>query len=99
MPITPIEELILLTLAGKRLYGKDMQRCIAECSDHKRELKSGSIYPTLTSLEDKGLVYSEWGDGIGARRRYYCLTAAGVKAVEGAIWFRQRVIDWVPDRL
>ncbi len=96
MPITPIEELILLALVQKELYGLEIIRCIAECSDGKREIKVGSLYPALKSLEDKGLVDSEWGDGIGARRRYYCLTSAGVKTVEGAIEFRQRVIDWVP---
>lgn len=93
--ISPIEELILLSLARKRLYGLEITRCIAECSDNNRELKVGSLYPALRSLEGKGLVDSEWE----AQRHYYCLTEAGVKAIEGAIAFRQRLIDWVPDRV
>jgi PadR family transcriptional regulator, regulatory protein PadR len=97
--ITPIEELILLALVRKELYGLEIIRCVAECSGNTRELKPGSIYPTLASLERKGLVDSEWGEGVGGRRRYYCLTAAGVKAIEDAIGFRQRLIGWVPDRV
>ena len=96
MQITPIEELILLALVGKELYGLEIIRCFAECSDDARKLKPGSIYPTLASLERKGLVDSERGDGIGGRRRYYCLTEDGLAAVEGAIVFRQRLIDWNP---
>jgi DNA-binding PadR family transcriptional regulator len=97
--ITPIEEIVLLALVQKELYGLEMIRCVAECSGNTRELKPGSIYPALASLERKGLVDSAWGEGIGGRRRYYCLTVAGVKEIEGAIGFRQRLIDWVADRL
>jgi PadR family transcriptional regulator, regulatory protein PadR len=98
-PITPIEEIILLALVRKELYGLEIMRCVAECSGNTRELKPGSLYPALASLERKGLVDSEWGEGDRGRRRYYCLTVAGVKVIEDAIVFRQRLIGWVPDRI
>lgn len=96
MQITPLEEIILLALVRKQLYGLEIIRCIAECSGNKRKIKVGSLYPALGSLEGKELVESAWGDGVGVRRRYYGLTVAGVKAVEDAIGFRQRLIGWVP---
>jgi DNA-binding PadR family transcriptional regulator len=58
-------------------------------------LPSGTVYPALSRLERDGLVKSAWeneheahADGRPARR-YYKLTAAGVKALsEGASYYR-----------
>ena len=58
-------------------------------------LPSGTVYPALTRLERDGLVRSAWeneqhahGEGRPARR-YYKLTAPGVKALaEAASYYR-----------
>lgn len=58
-------------------------------------LPSGTVYPALSRLERDGLVKSAWenedeahADGRPARR-YYKLTAAGVKALaEAAAYYR-----------
>jgi DNA-binding PadR family transcriptional regulator len=52
-------------------------------------LPSGTVYPTLGRLKKKGLVTSRWEDQRVAeregrpRRRYYELSAAGVRELEG----------------
>jgi len=50
-----------------------------------RELASGAVYATLDRLEAKGLVRSNLAPGTPQRdgrvRRYYVLTAAGVRAL------------------
>jgi DNA-binding PadR family transcriptional regulator len=54
-----------------------------EIADHTR-IKGGTLYPLLETLQDKGLVSSEWerfpvGTGrIGSARRYYRLTPNGI---------------------
>lgn len=58
-------------------------------------LPSGTVYPALSRLERDGLVKSAWeneqdahADGRPARR-YYKLTATGVKALsEAALYYR-----------
>lgn len=58
-------------------------------------LPSGTVYPALSRLERDGLVKSAWEDETEAHaegrpaRRYYKLTAAGVKALaEAASYYR-----------
>jgi DNA-binding PadR family transcriptional regulator len=52
---------------------------------------TGTIYPALRRLEQAGFVRSHWEpDELAARearpaRRYYELTAAGLKALDGAL--------------
>jgi len=52
---------------------------------------TGTIYPALRRLERDGYVRSRWEDDRSARRdgrparRYYELTASGVKALEAAV--------------
>src|SRR5271169_7056293 len=42
-------------------------------------LKSGSLYPILVRLADRGLLETSWEPGVGSRppRHLYCLTGAG----------------------
>lgn len=62
-------------------------------------LPSGTVYPTLGRLQQAGLVRSRWegrraADSEGRpRRRYYELTAAGVRALaEGTARIRQAAL-------
>lgn len=54
-------------------------------------LPSGTVYPTLARMEDRGIVESEWEDEATAkqdgrpRRRYYRLTPEGATALAEAI--------------
>jgi len=59
----------------------------------------GTLYPTLRSLEEKGLVKSDWGsadDRAAARRRYYRLTPEGHEAIDDIKTFQSRLLNWHP---
>ncbi len=58
--ISPREELVLLALCNKELYGLQIPQAIAEASSGKRKMGMGTLYPVLHSLEKKGLVESRW---------------------------------------
>lgn len=99
--IQPREELILLTLYNKELYGLQIPKAIEEASKGKKQMKIGSLYPILRSLENKGLVKCRWGNEArkergGARRKYYKLTDRGVTTLKSIIEFRKSLISWNP---
>ncbi len=99
--ISPREELVMLALYSKELYGLQVPQAIAEASGGKRKIGIGTLYPVLHSLEKKGLVESRWGDEIreergGARRRYYKLTGHGVLCLEEITSFRSNLVRWQP---
>jgi DNA-binding PadR family transcriptional regulator len=78
---------ILQAIANGYQYGFDV-------IDHTG-LPSGTVYPALTRLERDGLVRSAWENEQHAHsegrpaRRYYRLTAPGVKALaEAASYYR-----------
>lgn len=62
------------------------------------ELPSGTVYPALSRLERDGLVKSAWEDEASAHaegrpaRRYYKLTAAGVKALSESTTFYRSLL-------
>jgi PadR family transcriptional regulator, regulatory protein PadR len=99
LTISHKEELLLLALYQKELYGLQIQQAIKESSGGLRQFRIGSLYPMLHSLESKGYVQSRWGDEQhhergGARRRYYQLTETGSAAVEFIQAFHQNLINW-----
>ncbi len=98
---TPKEELVLLALHGKELYGLQIPQAIQEASRGQQTLQMGSLYPILHSLEKKGLVQSRWGDEErsergGARRRYYHVTGLGEAVLREAELFRADLMAWQP---
>lgn len=46
--------------------------------------KEGTVYPLLANLEKQGVLQSRWGEGTGARRKYYSLTGAGARSLQAA---------------
>jgi PadR family transcriptional regulator, regulatory protein PadR len=102
--ISPKEELLLLVLYQKELYGLQIQQAVKESSGGLRQIRIGSLYPMLHGLETKGHVQSRWGDEThddrgGARRRYYKLTAAGNAAVEFIQSFHRNLLNWKAEEL
>jgi DNA-binding PadR family transcriptional regulator len=98
---TPLEELVLFALNYRELYGLQIAQAITEASGGSRNIRVGSLYPTLHSLENKGLISSRWGDEQreergGARRRYYKITPNGAKTIEFIEGFRNNLIKWQP---
>ena len=69
--------LLLRLLAEKDMYGYEMIETLEAKSNHVFELKAGTLYPLLHSLESKGYVRSYEDASSGKKRRYYQLTEAG----------------------
>ncbi len=80
-----LEQLVLLAIArlGDDAYGVTVRREIATRA--KRDLVFGSVYTTLTRLEEKGLVVSHVGDPTpergGRRKKHFVISAAGRRAL------------------
>lgn len=99
--ISPREELVLLSLCNKELYGLQIPQAMQEASGGRRQMGIGTLYPVLHSLEKKGLIESRWGDEErdergGARRRYYKLTKTGITALDEIQSFRSNLLNWQP---
>ena len=83
------EMLLLSLLSRKEMYGYEMIATLREQSDHVFDLKAGTLYPLLHSLEAEGAVRSYVQNAEGNReRRYYHLTERGRKLL------RQKEEEW-----
>ena len=82
------ELLVLLALIrlGDEAYGVPIARAIESSSE--RRVILASVYNTLERLEEKGMVSSTIGQPTGERggraRRYFEITAAGLREVKAA---------------
>lgn len=75
--------LILALLRDGDLYGYEMVTELAKRSDDTFQLKEGTLYPLLHSLEKNGLVKSYTKSApSGRERKYYRLTDAGRAQLE-----------------
>jgi DNA-binding PadR family transcriptional regulator len=90
------EQVVLLAILrlSEDAYGVTIRREIATCTE--REPAPGALYTTLDRLEEKGLVTSRYGDPTPARggraKRYFAVTARGVRAVVRAQRAYQRLL-------
>lgn len=74
--------LILKLLSEKDMYGYEMIETLANRSDHTFDLKAGTLYPILHTLEKNEWVESYEQKASGERvRKYYHLTKKGNKAL------------------
>lgn len=79
------EQAVLLTVwnLAEDAYGREILRSVQAALD--REVAAGAVYATLDRVEQKGLIHSRLEEGTPVRggrlRRYYRVTAAGVKAL------------------
>ena len=69
--------LLLRLLETKDMYAYEMIEALRSKSNNVFELKAGTLYPLLHSLESKGYVRSYEDASSGKKRRYYQLTEAG----------------------
>ena len=74
--------LLLKLLSRKDMYGYEMIATLRERSNNVFELKAGSLYPLLHSMEEKGLVSSYEQEVLGKVRKYYSLTKEGKKVLK-----------------
>lgn len=69
---------ILGCLTVQSMSGYDIKRFVDECIVHFWSESYGQIYPTLTRLEDEGLIEGRFEPGErGREKRVYRITAAG----------------------
>ena len=75
--------LVLSLLAREEMYGYQMITELARRSDHTFELKEGTLYPLLHTLEAEGLVtVHEKEAETGRMRKYYRITRKGLKVLK-----------------
>jgi PadR family transcriptional regulator PadR len=78
-----ISLLLLNLLSRGEMYGYQILEAAAVRSAKTFEFKEGTLYPALHQLEKKGLIKSQWRTGENGReRKYYSLTAKGIKAAK-----------------
>ncbi len=72
--------LILATLEGSPAHGYALARTIEQRTENALQLREGTLYPALHSLERDGLIQSAWETPPGGReRKVYTLTSSGKK--------------------
>lgn len=74
--------LILNLLEKENMYGYQMIKKLSEKSENVFELKEGTLYPILHSLEENGLINSFWDETTAKKRKYYTITQSGRKILK-----------------
>ena len=78
----PMELICMLILRERDMYGYEMIDTLRQKSQNVFELKAGTLYPLLHSLEEKGLLVVYEQEFSGKTRKYYSLTKQGGKLLE-----------------
>lgn len=74
--------MILKLLSEKDMYGYEMIDTLRKRSENVFELKAGTLYPLLHSLEDRRYLISYEQEAVGKVRKYYQITKDGRKHLE-----------------
>ena len=69
--------LVLELLKDENMYGYQMIKRLSEKSENVFELKEGTLYPILHTLESKGFITSYWDETTAKKRKYYAITESG----------------------
>ena len=80
--------LLLKLLSEKDMYGYEMIETLRERSQNVFELKAGTLYPLLHSLEEKNYLFSYEDEVNGKVRKYYSITDDGKK------YLKSRKDEW-----
>lgn len=76
--------LILKTAGLGPIHGYGIAQRLKQLSEEVLQVKQGSLYPALHRLEKQGLLQAEWQESeTGRQAKYYKLTAAGRKRLQG----------------
>lgn len=76
------ELLVLRLLSNKEMYGYELVRAIKLSTMETISLAEGVVYPTLHSLEARGMLRAREGVSAGRSRVYYKTTAKGKKRLQ-----------------
>lgn len=80
--------LLLKLLEEKDMYGYEMIDTLRQRSKNVFELKAGTLYPLLHSLEERNLLSSYEEEVNGKERKYYRLSKEGRK------FLKQKKEEW-----
>ena len=69
--------LILNLLKKEDMYEYQMIKKLKETSEDVFELKEGTLYPILHTLEEKRYITSYWDESSSKKRKYYSITKKG----------------------
>src|SRR5437763_11487166 len=79
-----LDMLILKTAALGPIHGYGISQRLKQMSKDILQVRQGSLYPALHRLEKQGLLKAEWLESdTGRHAKYYSLTPAGRKRLEG----------------
>ena len=89
------DNLILMLLAQKEMYGYELMKSLAEFTSGIYEPKSGTLYPALKRLEKAGWISSEMREaGDNSLKKYYKTTEKGKKRLERMWTIISRIQDF-----
>lgn len=74
--------LILEMLKSENMYGYQMIKKLSEKSENVFELKEGTLYPILHTLEEENLITAYWDETTAKKRKYYAITQKGTKQLK-----------------
>jgi PadR family transcriptional regulator len=75
-----LDLLILRTLLSGPSHGHAVAKHIQRTSEELLKVETGSLYPALYRLEQRGLIRAEWqATQNGRRAKVYAVTRAGVR--------------------
>lgn len=78
--------LVLKVLSDRKMYGYEIMKDLEKLSKGSIEVKEGTLYPILHSLETNGSVSAEWSEETnGRRRKYYKITKKGKNLLQDKI--------------
>jgi len=80
-----LDMLVLRVLSAGPRHGYDIARRIQVLSRDALQVGQGSLYPALHRLEERGFVTASWRESeTGRQARYYRITAAGRRELDGS---------------
>ena len=75
-----LDLLILRTLLSGPAHGHAVAKHIQRTSEDLLQVETGSLYPALHRLEERGWIQAEWGvSDTNRKAKFYSLTKAGRK--------------------
>lgn len=79
-----IEPALLLLLSERPMHGYELLERVPELAREERRVDLGNLYRLLRSLEEEGVVASEWDETLpGPAKRVYRLTPSGDALLAG----------------
>lgn len=78
-----LDLLILKTLVHGELHGLAIAHRVEQITNGAFEVKAGSLFPALHSMEEAGWLASSWGESENRRKaKFYRLTKAGRRQLQ-----------------